>query len=207
MSSPEAAPLAGDVSAGQPDRLALVGAAVTGVLSLIPVPVWPWGAVFIAGACLFWAAFIIVRARQDRGVFRRWGFRADNLLEASVLPAAVLVAGAGCLAALGCLRGTFRFPAHALLLFLVYPVWGVIQQFLMLGVVASNLERIDVLGRRKMLLVLIVALIFGLLHINREFNLRLVVATFLLELLIVPLYSRLLPETRNRTGSPNRNWL
>ena len=81
-------------------------------------------------------------------------------------------------------------PAHALLLFLIYSVWGVIQQFLMLGVVASNLERIEVLNQRKALLVLIVALIFGLIHASTppRLNTRLVVATFVLELVIVPLY-------------------
>ncbi|MBI1916091.1 MAG: hypothetical protein HYS12_15360 [Planctomycetes bacterium] len=184
MSNPEQPPETMSPSAGQPDLLALLGAAVTAVLSFTPVADAP-GSGFIAGACLFWAVFVAVRARHNPGVFRKWGFRADNLVEASVLPAGVLIAGAGCLAALGSLRGTFRFPAHALPLFLVYAVWGVIQQFLMLGVVASNLERIDALGRRKALLVLIVALIFGLIH---AFNPRLVVATFVLELLLVPLY-------------------
>jgi hypothetical protein len=184
MSNPDESAVSAAPNAGRPDRLALVGAAVTAVLSFTQLADAP-GSVFIIGACLFWAVFVAGRAWQGPGVFRAWGFRADNLLVASVLPAGVFVAGAGCLAILGFRQGTFRFPAHALPLFLVYPVWGVIQQFLMLGVVASNLERIDGLGRRKVLIVLIVALIFGLIHI---FNLRLVVATFVLELLIVPLY-------------------
>ena len=184
MSNPDEASVSATPDPGRPDRLALTAAVVTAVLSFTPVADAP-GSVFIVGACLFWAVFVAIRAWQHPGVFRAWGFRADNLLEASVLPVGVLVAGMGCLATLGSLRGTFRFPAHALPLFLVYPVWGVIQQFLMLGVVASNLERIDALGRRKVLIVLLVALIFGLIHVS---NRRLIVATFVLELLIVPLY-------------------
>ena len=186
MSNPDGLPASAPSDAGRPDQLALIGAIVTAVLSWTPVADAP-GSVFIAGACLFWAVFVVVRARQDRAVFRAWGFRADNLLAASVLPALVFVAGAACLATLAWVRDTFRFPAHQLPLFLVYSVWGLTQQFLMLGIVASNLERIDGLGRRPVLVVLIVALIFGLIH---AFNPRLVVATFLLELLIVPLYLR-----------------
>ena len=71
-----------------PDRLALIGAAVTAVLSFTPIADAP-GSVFIAGACLFWGIFVAVRARQNPGAFRKWGFRTDNLLKASVLPAGV----------------------------------------------------------------------------------------------------------------------
>jgi hypothetical protein len=186
MSSPEEAPPARNTDVAPPDRLALAAAAVTAVLSFTPIAD-ARGSVFIVGACLFWAVFVIVRARQDRGAFRNWGFRADNLWPASILPALVFIAGAAGLAGFAWLRGTFRFPVHGLPLFLVYPVWGLIQQFLLLGVVVGNLERIDGLRQRKALIVLIVALIFGLLH---AFNVRLVVATFLLELVIVPMYLR-----------------
>ncbi len=186
MSSSEEALTTTNTSAAPPDRLALAGAAVTAALSFTPIADAP-GSIFIAGACLFWAAFVIVRARQDRGAFRNWGFRGDNLWLASILPAVVFIAGAAGLAGFAWLRGTFRFPAHGLPLFLVYPAWGLIQQFLLLGVLAGNLERIDGLRQRKALLVLIVALIFGLLH---AFNVRLVVGTFFLELVIAPMYLR-----------------
>ena len=64
-------------------------------------------------------------------------------------------------------------------------MWGLVQQFLVLAVVASNLERLDGLRGRPALLVLVVSAGFGLVH---ALNFRLVAATFLLELLIVPLY-------------------
>jgi hypothetical protein len=178
----------GETSVGEvrPDWLALAAATVTGVLAWSPVADLP-GSVFIGGACLFWAAFVVVRAWRDPGVFRRWGFRADNLRQASVLPAAAFVAGAAGLAVYAALRGTFRFPLHTLPLFGVYTLWGVTQQFLMLGVVARNLERVEGLRRRPALVVVAVALLFGLFH---AFNLKLVLATFLLELVLVPLYLR-----------------
>ena len=174
----------GDPRPAPPDRLALAGAAATAVLSFTPVADAP-GSVFIAGMCLFWVGFIVLRARGDRDVFRRWGFRADNLTAASLPPALLFPACAAGLAALAWRLGTLRFPLHALPLFLVYPVWGLVQQFLVLAVVASNLERLDGLRGRPALLVLVVSAGFGLVH---ALNFRLVAATFLLELLIVPLY-------------------
>lgn len=170
--------------ATRPDRVALAGAAVTAVLSFTTLADAP-GSPFIAGACLFWAAFVAVRARQDKDAFRRWGFRTDNLRAASAAAAVAFVAGAAVLAAFAAWHGRLRFPAHALLLFPVYSVWGLIQQFLMLGVLASALESVEGLRRRKALLVPIIAVLFGALHAG---NVRLMVATFCLELAIVPLY-------------------
>jgi hypothetical protein len=168
------------------DRVGVVGAFVTAVLSFTSVADAP-GSVFIAGACLFWMAFVVVRAWQDREVFRHWGFRVDNLTDAALPALYYFAAGTAGLAAVGWMQNTLRFPAHALPMFLVYSVWGLIQQFLMLGILLNNLEQIAVFQRRKSLLVLLVALIFGLVHM---FNQRLVAATFLLELGLVALYLR-----------------
>jgi CAAX prenyl protease-like protein len=167
-----------------PDWIALiaVGGTVGLHLALQADAPNPW---FIIGACLFWAAFIVVRASQDRGVFRRWGFRADNLLQASAIPAGVFIAGAVGFATWAALHGTLRFPWQTALLFLVYPVWGVIQQFLTLAIVVGNLELAPRLGRQRPLLVVIGAALFAAVH---AYDGWLAAATFCLELLVVPLY-------------------
>jgi hypothetical protein len=170
-----------------PDWLALFAAAATAAVHFAVGSGRPLSFVFIAAACLFWAVFIAVRARQNKNALRAWGFRADNLAQAAALPAAIFVLAATGFAVYAGRCGTFRWPSHWLLLFLVYPVWGVIQQFLMLGVVVSNLERIRGLGRHKTLIVVPAAALFGLLHV---YDSRLAVATFLLELVIIPLYMR-----------------
>ncbi len=143
--------------------------------------------VFIAGACLFWAAFVLVRARQDRHAFRAWGFCTGNLGPATAWAGLVLVVAAAGMALVGRLQGTLRMPAHLLPLLVVYPAWGLIQQFLALGIVVSNLERLPFLGSRKALLVLLAAALFGLVHVK---DVRLAGGTFLLELVVVPLYLR-----------------
>ena len=168
-----------------PDWLALLAAAATAAIHFAVGTGRPLSYVFIAAACLFWALFIAVRARQNKNALPAWGFRAGNLAQAAALPAVVFALAATGFAVYAWRCGTFRWPSHWLLLFLIYPVWGVIQQFLMLGVVVSNLERIQRLRRYKALIVLSAAALFGLLHV---YDARLVVATFLLELVIIPLY-------------------
>jgi hypothetical protein len=183
-----------DFQAGQPrdhglpapDWVGLAGVVVTVVLHLTLQVRGP-NPFFIGGACLFWACFVVLRVRRDEGAFRRWGFRGDNLGRASAIPAALFAAGALALAACGAWRGTLRFPLHTSLLFLLYPAWGLVQQFLALGVAVQSLERMPAIGRSKVMLALLGAALFGAVHAP---DLWAVAATFLLELVVVPLYLR-----------------
>jgi hypothetical protein len=169
-----------------PDWVALVGTAVTIALHLALAATTAGPSVpFIVGACVFWTAFVVVRARQDRNAFRAWGFRTDNLGRASVIPAVLFLVAAGGMMAYAALSGTLRFPPHTLLLFLVYPAWGVVQQFLALGIVVTNLERVEGLRGHRAVVVLVGAVLFGLVHV---YDARLVGGTMLLELVIISLF-------------------
>jgi hypothetical protein len=167
-----------------PDWTALAAAAATVIVHLVFQAQGP-NPIFIIGACLFWATFIVVRVCQDRAVLRRWGFRIDNLPRASVLPAAIMISIAAGFAWYAHVHGTLRFPPHAFLLLAAYPVWGVIQQFLALAIVVSNLELVPAFRRRRLLVVLIGAVLFGLVHGPAPL---LVGGTVLLELACIPLY-------------------
>jgi hypothetical protein len=180
-------PLAnGDRRPSAPDWFALAGIAVTIALHLVLQAKKPSPA-FIIGACVFWAGFVVVRVFRDPGAFRRWGFRSDNLLRASMVPAVLLAAGVVALGAYACWQGHFWLPLHVILLFLLYPLWGLTQQFLALGIAVQNLELVPALGRQKWLLTLLGAALFGAIHAP---DLWVVAATFLLELVLVPLYLR-----------------
>lgn len=169
-----------------PDWVGLVSVVVTVALHLILQARGP-NPFFIGGACLFWTGFVVFRVRHDPGAFRRWGFRSDNLLRASAIPAALFVAAALALGVYAYQSGKLRFPPHTGLLFLLYPAWGVVQQFLALGVAVQSLERLPAIGRSKALLTLLGAVLFSAVHAP---DLWPMAATFLLELVLVPLYLR-----------------
>lgn len=168
------------------DLLALAGAAATAALHFLTVSdgVNPY---FIVGACVFWASFVVVRVRQRREILREWGFRLDNLREASVVPLLFFTGAASVLAVYALVKGHFSFPLHGVLLLLLYPVWGTIQQFLVLGVVVGNLEKVPFLGENRLLLVLLGAILFGAVHLP---NLLLTAGTTVLALVYVPVFLR-----------------
>lgn len=97
---------------------------------------------FVIVTAAAWLAYVAWRQRDDRGVFRDWGLRRDNLAAAGGAAAAVtlpLVVGATVYAfAVG------YFPPRPgfWLILLVYPVWGVAQQFLLNAMLARNLAAV-----------------------------------------------------------------
>jgi hypothetical protein len=169
-----------------PDWFALTGIVVTVALHLLLQSHKP-NLFFIVGACLFWAGFVAVRAWRDPGVFRRWGFRSDNLLWASAVPAALLAVAVLVLGAYAFWQGRLWLPLYAVLLFLLYPIWGLAQQLLALGIAVQNLELVPALARRRWLLALLGAALFAAVHAP---DLWVVAATFLLELILVPVFLR-----------------
>lgn len=168
------------------DWVALIAALLTGVIFLIATARGP-NVLFTIGATVFWLSFIAVRIYRDRRAPATWGFRVDNLRKAARVPAVLFVVATLAFAAYAFARHQFRFPAHTLFLFLIYPLWGVIQQFLVLGVLVGNLERVAAIGGRPILLVVIGAAVFGAIHLPDPV---LTAGTTVLALVYVPLFLR-----------------
>ena len=140
---------------------------------------------FIFGATLFWAGYVLIRACQDPGLFRTWGFRATNLLPASLAAALLFVVCSAGLAAYAWSCDFLRFPAHTWVLLLLYPFWGIVQQFVTLGIVVTNLQRVPGLNGRRLVVWLVGVLLFGLIH---AYDPWLAFATAALEMAVIPLY-------------------
>lgn len=145
---------------------------------------------FIVAAILGWALYVYVRHHRQPGVLRYWGFRGDMFREnfMRLLPLAGIAVAL--FAGVGYGRGTLIWSWHLLPVLLLYPVWGVIQQFLVVGLVAGNLS--DFAGRRfsRATVVAVTAVLFSSVHFPA---LLLVAGTFILAVVYTVVYLR----TRN----------
>lgn len=120
---------------------------------------------FIAGAMVFWLVYIVWHVINDRERTRHWGFRLDNLTAAvkMLIPFAIF----SCVSffVVGYFQHSINFTWHIFPVLIMYPLWGTIQQFLLISLVAGNLRDIDSKGRTSVSgIVLIAALLFGLIH-------------------------------------------
>ena len=174
-----------DLRSGSTSRLEVFAVVTTGLLYYV-FKYLEAQSVFIITAVGFWIVFIYCRASNDLTVMDEWGFRCKNLarcfLMATLLAVPILVAMAGFAAS----RGKLTFPAHAWILLALYPIWGIIQQFLIQALVVRNVARSG-LALSPAAIVLIGATLFSMAHLN---NLPLLLATFGLGLVFVPLYLR-----------------
>jgi membrane protease YdiL (CAAX protease family) len=119
---------------------------------------------FIVIAILSWATYVFIRHRQAPGSLRHWGFRIDNFRQVlnMVLPFAIVSIIAFFVT--GWYLGTVKMTWHIIPVLLLYPVWGTVQQFLVIGIVAGNLEELKHRKFSKALILFVTALLFGILH-------------------------------------------
>ncbi|RPH47097.1 MAG: hypothetical protein EHM91_06485 [Planctomycetota bacterium] len=117
---------------------------------------------FLVPCVVAWTAYLGVRVGRDRAVAAEWGLRLDNLKSAAPPILAVFAAGVAALYAWHVAFGGRPVPRDAWILFLLYPIWSLIQQFVLQALLAANLER---LGLARAAVVPVAALLFGAVHL------------------------------------------
>jgi membrane protease YdiL (CAAX protease family) len=143
---------------------------------------------YVLGACLFWAGFVVIRAKSDASVLTDWGFRTRGFGRSmAFLAPAILLTTFG-FAAYGKLTGSMMLNWHILLICLIYPFWGLVQQFLIVALLAGNMRKHSRIPGA--VIVLLTALIFAGVHAP---SLPLMGAAFVLALVTTMVYFR----TRN----------
>jgi hypothetical protein len=100
-----------------------------------------WYGVDVAVLGLGWLLYVAHRARTP-GVLASWGLRRANLAPCARDAALAFVLGIAAIAAIGLARGTFVLDLALVPLLLLYPLWGWIQQLLVLGIVVGDLEQL-----------------------------------------------------------------
>ncbi|MHC4341324.1 MAG: CPBP family glutamic-type intramembrane protease [Planctomycetota bacterium] len=173
---------------GTTARVLEVAAVVaTGVLHLLVSNVLGLLGPFIATALLGWGTYAVVRVRRDRSILKEWGFRCGNLRPTFVATSLFAIVSLLVMAAIGHSRGTLTLHWHILLLLVAYPLWGLVQQFLVQALVARNLQGARPPFSSTWFIVPFCALLFGLVHIPDP---TLVLATLSLGLVFTPIYLR-----------------
>jgi len=137
----------------------------------------------VLGGAGLWAIYLAARLRRDPGALRRWGLRADNVWPAARETAAVALPLAAAMTAFGFARGHLPPPQGFWPILVLYPAWGLAQNFLLNAMLARNLR--TVLPER--LVVALGAVLFSLSHAP---DLEVMALTLLVAPLWLVLYRR-----------------
>lgn len=143
-----------------------------------------WRLPFITIAIILWSLYVFYRIRTKPGIAKYWGFRTDNFKKVAKV---VLPFGAFALIsffAIGSYQHTINFTWHIIPIMVLYPLWGIIQQYLLIALTVGNLQGYNSKVPRRMI-VLFSAVLFGLIHYPFGW---LMAATFILAIFYGQIY-------------------
>ena len=121
-----------------------------------------WFAVAGGAACL---AYIFARTHARAGLIEVWGFSSKNLHSSMSVTLPVTAACVAATVWYGTAAGTAVFHWHMAAVLLLYPLWGIVQQFLLVVLVAGNVDRLTGGRLPRLFIVLPTAVLFALVHI------------------------------------------
>jgi membrane protease YdiL (CAAX protease family) len=123
-----------------------------------------WRLPFIIVAIILWTGYVIYRSKNNAGIRKYWGFRFDNFKKVAraILPFGVLALII--FISIGLYRDTINITWHIIPILILYPVWGIIQQFLLIALTAGNLQDLTNSYLSKGVIILLSAILFGLIH-------------------------------------------
>lgn len=139
-------------------------ASATGIGKLIFMDWLNWKFPFIVVMIFAWSFYVWRCYKQNPAVLQKWGFRWDNFgnVMKLMLPFGMLAVVSSL--AVGYWRDTLNLTWHIIPILILYPIWGAIQQFLVISLVAGNLHDLKLKGWNDWLVIFTAALLFGLVH-------------------------------------------
>lgn len=123
-----------------------------------------WRFPFVAFAVVCWTAYIIYRSKQTKGILKYWGFRKDNFKATVKLMLPFGMLSVVSFFAVGYYQDTINCTWHIIPLLITYPIWGTIQQFLTIGLIAGNLNDLKSVRIHKFLIIVISSILFSIVH-------------------------------------------
>jgi membrane protease YdiL (CAAX protease family) len=94
-----------------------------------------------------WLVYVVLRIRRDRSVLADWGLRRDTLAEGTRRTLVVLLIGVALITLWRLVRGWVPLPLDAIGVFALYPIWSLIQEFVVQALLVANFKKLG-LGDR-----------------------------------------------------------
>ena len=142
---------------------------------------------FILVAGFIWCGYIIFRIFRDRRVINDWGFGFvgfGSSVKIILIPAMIMTL-------LSIWYGTSQdqliFNWHIIPIMVLYPLWGTVQQFLIISLFGGNLAQIE---KPRISLVVIIGLTSTLFSVVHYPSTQLIGATFLLAIFYMLIFLR-----------------
>lgn len=166
-------------------RLAIVAVIITAALKFILMDWLHLRAFYIAGISLFWFSYIIFRVKADRETQYLFSYNSEHFKRTVLLLIPFVIVSIIATILYSLYNNNLYFTWRIIPVLFLYPLWGIIQQYLMLCIISTTL--INLFGSRvsRSVIILIVSLLFSLIHYPSFF---LMIFTFFMEMIFIAVY-------------------
>ncbi|WP_430467495.1 CPBP family intramembrane glutamic endopeptidase [Winogradskyella ouciana] len=165
--------------------LEILGVVLTGIGKFVFMDYLNWRLPYVAVAILAWSFYVYYRYSKDKNVLTDWGFRWDNFKTVLRLMLPFALISILSFFVIGYVQGTINLTWHIIPLLITYPIWGSIQQFLTIGLLAGNLMDFRKVKLNKNFIILVTAVFFSIVHYP---SVWLMLGTFVLALVYGYIY-------------------
>jgi len=139
---------------------------------------------YIISASLFWTAYLIYKISTDNTALTRWGLRRKGFRQTLIIVLPIAVAVILGFILYGWTKNTLILNWHIIPIMILYPLWGTLQQFLIIGIIAGTLHDSKI-SLPKSMIILAASLLFSIVHFPA---IPLAIATFVLAVFYTFLY-------------------
>jgi len=143
---------------------------------------------FVVLAIIAWSVYIIYRYKQEKNILKYWGFRTDNFKRTVKLMLPFSMIAIISFLVIGFYQNTLNLTWHILPLLITYPIWGSIQQFITIALIAGNLNDLNKRKLNQFSIIFITAILFSVVHFPSTW---LMIGTFLLALFYGYIYLKI----------------
>jgi uncharacterized protein len=160
---------------------------ITGLLKFVLIDWLNLRAFYIGIICLFWITYIYLKYKSNPKSLVHWGIRKQGFKQSFLFILPIAVISTTGIVAYGYLSGAYILNWHILPILILYPLWGLIQQFVMIGLIAGNLKAMNKTRFKNYQIILLTSLLFSLVHYPIGF---LMIFTFIMELIFLFVFFR-----------------
>lgn len=138
---------------------------LTGIMKILAVEWLDIKGPYIIAAILFWLVYIFMKARNNPGYFKNLGFKKEGLRQSSKFGLAFMIISLITMGSFAYYQDSLVFNWHFLPLMALYPIWGLIQQMLVQGIVVKNLDESGGIFSKKWIILPLSATLFAIVHL------------------------------------------
>lgn len=168
-------------------RIEIAAVAGTGLLKFVLMDWLGLRLFYVFAACLFWFIYVYRKQRRYPDVLKSWGFQKKYMRRSFLflLPVSLLIITGTII--YGAMNQVMFVNWHILPVLVLYPAWGIIQQFMMVGLVAGNMNKLTDIKFTDSQIILFTSFLFAVVHLP---SIPLVGFTFFLEIIFIKVYLR-----------------